>query len=164
MNRAVLSLVLVAAAFALMIASADAMDLALAVAVAAVLLYVFRRFLFGGTPSAVPGLAGRVLAFPLFAFAVGREITLGTWQVAAVVLHLRPLRSPGIVAVPFGDRTDTGVKVTALAATLSPGEFLVDLDHERRVMLMHVIDASDPDAVRRHHEHLYERYQRRVFP
>jgi multisubunit Na+/H+ antiporter MnhE subunit len=31
-------------------------------------------------------------------------------------------------------------------------------------MLVHVLDASDPDAVRRHHDRFYERYQRMVFP
>jgi multisubunit Na+/H+ antiporter MnhE subunit len=31
-------------------------------------------------------------------------------------------------------------------------------------MLFHVIDASDPDAVRDHLDRFYQRYQRRVFP
>jgi multisubunit Na+/H+ antiporter MnhF subunit len=38
--------------------------------------------------------------------------------------------------------------VTALAASLSPGSVLVDIDWDRRDLLMHVIDASDPDGVR----------------
>ena len=31
-------------------------------------------------------------------------------------------------------------------------------------MLFHVIDASDPDAVRAQLDRFYQRYQRRVFP
>jgi multicomponent Na+:H+ antiporter subunit E len=31
-------------------------------------------------------------------------------------------------------------------------------------MLLHVLDAADPDAVRRHHAAFYERHQRSVFP
>jgi hypothetical protein len=31
-------------------------------------------------------------------------------------------------------------------------------------MLFHVLDASDPDAVRRRYEDFYRRYQRSVFP
>jgi len=31
-------------------------------------------------------------------------------------------------------------------------------------MLFHVIDASDPDAVRVHFNRFYQRYQRPVFP
>jgi multisubunit Na+/H+ antiporter MnhE subunit len=48
--------------------------------------------------------------------------------------------------------------------TLSPGSVLVDIDWQRRDMLLHVIDASDPDAVRADLERFYDRYQRRVFP
>jgi multisubunit Na+/H+ antiporter MnhE subunit len=31
-------------------------------------------------------------------------------------------------------------------------------------MLIHVIDASDPDAFRKDREDFYRRYQRKVFP
>jgi hypothetical protein len=31
-------------------------------------------------------------------------------------------------------------------------------------MLLHVIDASDPDEVRRRHQVFYDRFQRKVFP
>jgi multisubunit Na+/H+ antiporter MnhE subunit len=41
---------------------------------------------------------------------------------------------------------------------------MLDVDSERRAMLFHVIDASDPDAVRAHIDGFYHRYQRRVFP
>lgn len=164
MTRVALSLVLVAATYVLMLASADPVDLATGAVVAGVLLVGFRRFLFASRPSPGPALARRALAFPAFAAAVVHDVTRGTWDVALIVLHLRPLREPGIVAVPFGDRTPAGVTVSALVATLSPGEFLVDIDHERRAMLLHVIDASDPDEVRERHERFYRRFQRKVFP
>jgi len=66
--------------------------------------------------------------------------------------------------VPIGERTTSGVAVSALTTTMSPGEVLVDIDWERGVMLIHVLDARDPDAVRARHLRFYERYQRRVFP
>jgi multicomponent Na+:H+ antiporter subunit E len=164
-SHAAFALVLVAATYVLMLASTDPVDLATGVVVAAVLLLAFRRFVFPGVPMpAGPSLLRRAVAFPAFAFAVLRDITLGTWDVALIVLHLRPLRQPGIVAVPFGERTERGAMIGALVATLSPGELLIDVDHERRVVFLHVIDASDPDAVRRKHEHFYRRFQRNVFP
>jgi multisubunit Na+/H+ antiporter MnhE subunit len=92
------------------------------------------------------------------------DITTGTWEVALVTLHLRPLVKPGIVAVPIENRTPLGVAVSALATTLSPGTFLVDVDWEKRVMLIHAIDASDPDVVREALQHMYRRYQSKVFP
>jgi multicomponent Na+:H+ antiporter subunit E len=166
MARAGSALVLVSATYLLMLASADPVDVLAAVAVGGVLLLGFRRFLLGdarGCASA-PTLLRRVAAFPLFAAVVVRDVTVGTWQVALIVLHLRPLRSPGIVAIPMGERTSTGAAVSALVATISPGELLVDFDHERRMMLLHVIDASDPDEVRRRHQVFYDRFQRKVFP
>ena len=33
---------------------------------------------------------------------------MGTWNVTLVTLHLRPLKSPGIVVVPIAERTLTG--------------------------------------------------------
>ena len=41
---------------------------------------------------------------------------------------------------------------------------LVGVDEEKRVMLIHAIDAADPDAVRESQQEFYRRYQRRVFP
>jgi multicomponent K+:H+ antiporter subunit E/multicomponent Na+:H+ antiporter subunit E len=80
------------------------------------------------------------------------------------VLHLRRLEQPGLVRIPIGERSERGVAVSALATTLSPGTVLVDVDWERRDLLLHVIDASDPDAVRARLQRFYDRFQRRVFP
>jgi multicomponent Na+:H+ antiporter subunit E len=111
-----------------------------------------------------PPLLQRIAWFPAFAGAVIADIVGGTWDVALRVLHLRRLERPGIVRVPIGERTERGVAVSALATTLSPGTVLIDVDWERRDLLLHVIDASDPDDVRRRLQRFYDRYQRRVFP
>jgi multisubunit Na+/H+ antiporter MnhE subunit len=68
------------------------------------------------------------------------------------------------VLVPIGERSELGVAVTGLLIGLSPGSLLLDVDPERQAMLFHVIDASDPDAVRAQLDRFYQRYQRRVFP
>jgi multicomponent Na+:H+ antiporter subunit E len=162
-NRVVLSLALLTCVYALALASFDPWDLALGLGASALTLLVFRRFLFGGRPTSIEGLGRRVLGLPRFVWHVLVDITVGTWKVAAVVLHLRPLEHPGIVAIPFGERTELGVVVSAVAGTLSPGEYLVDIDWERRCLLMHVLDAGDPEAVRARFADFYERSQKRVF-
>lgn len=158
---ALVALVLV---YLLTLASVEPWDVALGALLAAGVLAWARRRLpaAGRLPAGV--LLRRIASFPLFAAAVAREVVVGTLQVALVVLGLRPLARPGIVAVPIGERTPTGVAATALALTLSPGEVLVDVDDRSQVMLVHVIDASDADAVRARHDHFYRRYQRGVFP
>jgi multicomponent K+:H+ antiporter subunit E/multicomponent Na+:H+ antiporter subunit E len=100
----------------------------------------------------------------VFTAAVLADVAGGTWDVSLRVMHVRPVRRPGFIRVPLGPRSDRGAAVSALVTTLSPGTVLVDIDWERRDLLLHVIDASDPDALRARHQRFYDRYQRRVFP
>lgn len=164
MKRAFFSLVLLTLVYALVLASFHPWDLAFGALLSGVLLFSFRRFVFDGKPAPLPGLLGRLLAFLPFVYAVLRDTVVGTWQVTRATLGRRPPEKSGIVAVPIGERTPVGVAVSALVTTISPGALLVDVDWERGVMLIHVMDASDPEEVRRSHEDFYQRYQRKVFP
>ncbi len=157
------TLVLVAV-YALTLASVHPWDLAIGALIALATLWTFRGFLFDEQALPATRLLRRLVAFWPFAAALVWEIVRGTWFVATVVLHFRPLSHPGIVAVPIAERSPLGVAVSGLATTLSPGAFLVDVDWERRVMLIHVLDASDPDEVRADHQRFYRRWQRHVFP
>jgi len=160
--RTLAALATLTGVYLLTLVSLDPLDALAGVLVAAVALALTRRLTLVGAGG--PPLAGRIVRFFPFALAVVGDVVAGTWEVAVVVLGARELRRPGIVAVPVGQRTETGIVATAIAITLSPGEVFVDLDRERGVMLFHVLDARDPDAVRRRHELFYERYQRGVFP
>jgi multisubunit Na+/H+ antiporter MnhE subunit len=160
----VIRVVVLCAVYTLTLASAHPLDLLAGVLLGAALVAGLReRIPRGGGPGAPSPLA-RIAAFPLFAFGLLADVARGTWDVALRVVHLRPVEHPGIVRVPIGDRTPLGVAVSALATTLSPGSVFIDLDEEAGVMLLHVIDAADPDEVRAAHQRFYDRYQRRVFP
>lgn len=148
--------------YALALASFHPWDLLFGAALSAVLVFASRRFVFD--TGSGPGLLRRAVAFVPFAAVVFRDIVVGTWEVALVALHLRPLERPGIVAVPVGDRTPFGVAIWTLATGLPPGSYFVDVDPERRVALIHVLDASDPEAFREQQEVFYRRYQSKVFP
>jgi multicomponent Na+:H+ antiporter subunit E len=156
--------------YALALASFHPWDLLFGAGLSAALLFASRRFVFGAD-GAAPGpasrrltLLGRVVAFVPFAAVVFREIVVGNWEVTLVTLRLRPLVRPGIVAVPVGDRTPTGVAVWAVVTGLPPGSFFVDVDRERGVVLIHVLDTRDPEAFRERQEDFYRRYQSKVFP
>ena len=164
MSRFLISLAALILIYLLVLASTDPWDVGFGALVGAALLLGTRDFVFSGRTFPIPNLAQRTLAFLPFVAATVWDILRGTWTVALVVLHLRPLRRPGIVAIPIGERTPLGVAITSLVTTLSPGTFLVDVDEADRTMLMHVLDASDPDAVREEYEAFYRRYQRHVFP
>jgi multisubunit Na+/H+ antiporter MnhE subunit len=164
MSRFLIGLAVLVLVYLLVLASAAPWDVAFGVLLGTGLLVATRTFILGERPAPIPNLPRRLLALVPFAVATLADILRGTWQVALVVLHLRPLRHPGIVVVPFGERTPRGVAVTTLVSTLSPGSFLVDIDETERVMLFHVLEASDPDAVRAEFQEFYRRYQRHVIP
>lgn len=158
------------AAFLLMLiyagalASFDPWDLFFGLVIAAGLIALFRGFLHRDMSATPPVRPRRLLAFIPFFGAIVWEIIVGTWTVARIVLHPRPRNRPGIIAVPLGERTEAGVAISALAVSLSPGSSLIEIDWDRRVMLLHSLDASDPDDVRAALQRFYERYQRAVFP
>lgn len=164
MTRLILSLILLTLIYALTLASLDPWDLLGGALISAALLELFQRTLIGRRPAPLPDLPVRLVAFIPFAGRIVRDMLAGTWAVALVVLHLRPLRNPGIVAVPIEGRSHRGVAATALVTSLSPGSYFVDVDWEQGVMLFHFLDASDPDAIRRDLARFYRRYQRHVFP
>ncbi len=169
MTRYVAAVAVLTLVYALALGSFHPWDLSIGAGLSAALLLASRRFLFGAEEAASsgdrrPNLPGRVVAFVPFAAVVFREILAGTWEVALVTLRLRPLERPGIVAVPIGERTPTGVAVWAVVTGLPPGSFFAEVDRERGVVLIHVLDARDPDAYRRRQEEFYRRYQSKVFP
>ena len=157
-------ILLLCAVYALTLASADPLDLLAGLLLGVVLLAALRPPAPPEGAAHGPSFPRRVVAFPVFVLGLLADIARGTWDVALRVVHLRAVDHPGIVRIPIGDRTPLGVAVSALATTLSPGSVFIDLDEAAGVMLLHVIDASDPDEVRAGHLRFYERYQRRVFP
>jgi multicomponent Na+:H+ antiporter subunit E len=169
-TRYVAAVVVLTLVYALALASFHPWDLLFGAGLSAALLFATRRFVFGADGTAPrPASRGlslleRMVAFVPFAVVVFRNILVGNWEVTLVTLGLRPLLRPGIVAVPMGERTPTGVAVWAVVTGLPPGSFFVDVDRERGVVLIHVLDARDPEAYREEQEDFYRRYQSRVFP
>jgi multicomponent Na+:H+ antiporter subunit E len=170
MTRYAASVVVLTLVYALALGSFHSWDLLIGAGLSAALLSASRWFVFGADGTAPrqtargPTLLGRVVAFVPFAAAVFREILVGTWEVTLVTLRLRPLARPGIVAVPIGERTPTGVAVWAVVTGLPPGSFFAEVNQERGVVLIHVLDARNPEAFRREQADFYRRYQSKVFP
>jgi multisubunit Na+/H+ antiporter MnhE subunit len=165
MTRYVVAIFGLTLAYALALGSFHPLDLLFGAGLSTALVVVSRRFVFGDAPGGGgPTFLRRVAAFVPLSLAVFWEVVVGTWEVTLVTLHLRPLKSPGIVEVPIAEKTPTGVAVWAVITGLTPGTFFVDVDRERGVALIHVIDASAPEAFRCKQQDFYRRYQRWVFP
>jgi multisubunit Na+/H+ antiporter MnhE subunit len=164
MIRHVASIAALTAIYAGTLASFAPADLLFGALLPCALLLLFRQVLPREQPHAPARSLRRVCAFFPFAGAVLWDIVVGTWTVARIVITPRPTNRPGVVVLPLDERTRTGVFISALALSLSPGSTLIAVDWEHRVMLVHLLDATDPECARDDLRRFYERYQRHVFP
>jgi multisubunit Na+/H+ antiporter MnhE subunit len=102
------------------------------------------------------------VSLPAAAAVLGRtavEMAVGSRRAAAFCLG-RP-GAPGIVEIPRGDRSELDVAVWGVLTGEAPDEIVVDVDDARGVLLVHVVDASDPDAVRARHARTHARWRGR---
>lgn len=90
------------------------------------------------------------------------EMVRGSWRVARFCLGAPA--DPGLVEIPRGDRSPEGVALWGVLTGEAPDEIVVDVDEARAVLVVQVLDAGDPEAVRARHARTYERRQRRVVP
>jgi multisubunit Na+/H+ antiporter MnhE subunit len=167
MIRAAFIVLLLTVVFCLTLASFEPWNVVIGALLGSLMLAIFHGELPGipGYPeNQLPSLLSRVVHFFPFAGITIWEILVGSVRVALIVVGLRKLEHPGIVAVPIGERSKIGVVVTGITTSLAPGSILLDVDWQRNMMLVHVIDASDPDQVRADMQELYDRYQRKVWP
>lgn len=156
--------------YSLALASFHPWDLILGAILSSVLLSIFKWFDTSDADDTAaqqpPGGSslGRFGAFFPFVVAVAREILSGGWRVFLVTVGLKRPQSPGIVAVPLGERSRRGVSVSAFLVAFTPGTLLVEVDEQNWQMLIHAVDAANPEFVRESQERLYQRYQKKVFP
>ncbi len=87
----------------------------------------------------------------------------GSWEVATFCLSRRP-PAAGLVGIPIQSCPETSAAAWAIRVGLTPDVVVVDVDEEAGSMLVHVLDARDPTAVRAEQHGSYRRHQRRVFP
>lgn len=164
----IVGIIFCAAIYSLALASADPIDFATGFLIGAGVAWLVGPFMRSTqtNPETViaPPFARRAIWFIPFIAAVLQSVVLGTFDVARYSLGLRKAEYEGIVAIPIGERTRSGVAVSAWATTLSPGTALVDVDWNADQILIHVIDARDPEAIRRDLQRFYDRFQRHVFP
>ena len=102
----------------------------------------------------------RLVAFVHVVAVTAVDMARGSWHTARFCL--RGGGRPGFVEIPRGDRTGPAVALWGVLTGEAPDEVPVDIDEERDVLIVHLVDASDPEAVRDRHRRAYERAQRNV--
>jgi multisubunit Na+/H+ antiporter MnhE subunit len=101
-----------------------------------------------------------VVALGSVVFTTAVEMARGSWRTARFCLGLGG--QPGFVEIPRAGRSRHGVALWGVLTGEAPDEVPVDIDEDRDVLIVHLVDASDPDAVRDRHRRAYETAQHRV--
>jgi multisubunit Na+/H+ antiporter MnhE subunit len=89
------------------------------------------------------------------------EMVLGSWRVVRFCLGARA--RPGIVEIPRDGRSRSNVALWGVLTGEAPDEVPVEVDEARDVLVEHLVDAGDPEAVRARHARARVR-QRKVVP
>lgn len=104
------------------------------------------------------------LAAVEFVLVVIYDIVKSNITVAMIVLF-RPRAGlkPAWVTVPLDLRSAEAITVLAGTITMTPGTVTADLSADGRALLVHCLDAPDPDAVRDDIKARYESRLKRIF-
>lgn len=93
----------------------------------------------------------RLLAFVVLLLRFIRAVFVSGMQTLAIIVRSgRPGGEPPPVAllrVRFAPMSENGAALLGSMVSLTPGTTTIDIDMERRELLLHVLDASDTDAV-----------------
>jgi multicomponent Na+:H+ antiporter subunit E len=87
------------------------------------------------------------------------ELMMSALKVARLVLSPRMDLKPGIFAFPLRLTEDFQITLLANLITLTPGTLSVDVSDDKRILYVHAIDCSDPEATCRD---IAEGFERRI--
>ncbi|MCV2888952.1 Na+/H+ antiporter subunit E [Ruegeria aquimaris] len=92
------------------------------------------------------------------------DIVVANFTVARIILFKRDAdRQPNWVCIPLELRSPEAITVLAGTITMTPGTVSCDLSAQGHNLLVHCLDAPDPDAVRDEIKHRYERRLKEIF-
>lgn len=92
------------------------------------------------------------------------DIVVANIIVAKLILfHRNEDLKPAWINVPLDLRTPEAITVLAGTITLTPGTVSSDLSDHGHSLLVHCLNAPDPDAVRDEIKHRYERRLKEIF-
>ena len=119
-----------------------------------------------GTAQWWPDRPGKIRVFRMLSYCllVMWDILVANVQVAWIVLtKSNAAMRPAWVVVPLDLRQPEAITILAGTITLTPGTVSADLSDEGHRLLVHALDAPDPDAVRDDIKHRYERRLKEIF-
>jgi multisubunit Na+/H+ antiporter MnhE subunit len=158
MSRVIARALALMGIYLLVMTSAKPGDAAVGFALGLVLAVALRPRFPGRRPA--PPTPAALAAFGEVLAMTAVDLVRGSWRTARFCLRGGP--GPGFVEIPRDGRSRHGIAFWGVLTGEAPDEVPVDIDEERDVLIVHLVDASDPDAVRERHRRAYERAQRKV--
>jgi len=104
-------------------------------------------------------------------FGMLAYVALVLWDVAvanivvALIVLLKPVSRirPAFVTIPLDLRTPEAITMLAGTITMTPGTVTAEISADGRALLVHALDAPDPDAVRDEIKSRYESRLKEIF-
>ncbi len=164
MISVIVRVIALTAVYLLILTSLAPGDILVGLVLSALLVAAERRLGRSGRPIRQPGTSPgrRLIGLPALVGGTLVDMARASWQVSRYCLGRRP--QPGLVTVPIRRHDAVSATAWAIRVGLAPDTVVVDADSERGRLLLHVLDASDPAAVRQAQENSYRRQQAKVFP
>jgi multicomponent Na+:H+ antiporter subunit E len=100
---------------------------------------------------------GRVARFAKLIGFFLYELVLANLRVAVDVARPQYRMTPGVIRLPLDAQSDAEILLLAALINLTPGSVALDVSADRRVMYVHVMYVTTPDAARAEIKHGFER-------
>lgn len=91
------------------------------------------------------------------------EVVLSTYKLALTVLRPKIVLNPRFIDVPLDLEDELPRFLFACLISMTPGTMSVGLDSDRGILIVHVLDAPDPDAAVREMKRTFEQPLVRIF-
>ncbi len=94
---------------------------------------------------------------------VGQVVHSGVLT-AWLIVRPGPQPRSGLIRIDYENLSETGAAILGCLVTLTPGSTALDIDPERREMLLHLLDVSNAEAVTTSIQRRFAVPLQRVFP
>ena len=103
------------------------------------------------------------LAFLLF-MRVGWDVIVWNWKVLRGTLASSATQPKGgFITVPLDLRDPNGLAVLAMIVCITPGTVWAELSRDRSMLMLHVLEVHDREAIVQHVQTRYERPLMEIF-
>lgn len=89
----------------------------------------------------------RLNAFAVLVWRFASAMLVSAWATSRTILMDSDAPERGYARLAYGDLSEAGVMLLASLVTLTPGTSTIDIDSERRELLLHVLDTRDIETV-----------------